>query len=95
MKRRVDTLCLDDWPELIDDGELNEADVKMKFEEFFLKYHYKPSEIIIACSQFNDIVPAIKNVVSKNIKIHNGFDETIRDACKILKIKGGTGKKRK
>lgn len=95
LKRKVDTICLDEWPTLIDDGELNEKDVQMKFEEFFSKYNYKPAEVIIACSQFNDIIPAIKNSISKNVKIHNGFDETIADACKLLKIKGGTGKKKK
>ena len=95
LKRRVDTICLDDWPALIDDGELNESDIKNKFEEFFLKYNYRPNEIILACSQFNDIIPVLRNVISNNIKIHDGFDKTIRDTCKILKIKGGTGRKRK
>ena len=94
LKRKVDTLCLDEWPALIDDGELNVVDIQMKFEEFFLKHHYKPSEIIIACGQFRDIVPELRNVISNNIKIHDGFDETIRDACKMLKIRGGIGKKR-
>lgn len=93
--RKVDTLCLDDWPALIDDGELNESDIRGKFEEFFCKHNYKPGDVIIACSQFSDIIPELKNAISKNIKIHDGVDETIRDACKILKIKGGTGKKKK
>ena len=95
LKRRVDTICLDDWPALIDDGELNESDIKNKFEEFFLKYNYRPNEIILACSQFNDIIPVLRNVISNNIKIHDGFDKAIRDTCKILKIPGGTGRKRK
>lgn len=95
LKRKVDTLCLDDWPALIDDGEMNEEMIRTKFKEFFLKYKYKPCEVIIACSQFNDIIPELKSVISRNIKIHNGFDEAIRDTCKLLKIKGGTGKKRK
>lgn len=95
LKRKVDTMCLDDWPALIDDGELNVTDIRIKFEEFFLKHSYKPCEVIIACSQFRDIIPELRNVISNNIKIYDGSDETIRDACKILKIKGGTGKKRK
>lgn len=94
-KRKIDTICLDTWPALIDDGELTEDDVKTEFKNFFLKYNYKPSEVIIACSQFNDIIPAIKNSISKNIKIYDGYDETITDVCKLLKIKGGTGKKKK
>lgn len=95
LKRRVDTICLDDWPALIDDGELDEVKIKMKFEEFYLKHNYKPCEVIIACSQFNDIVPELRNVISGNLKVYDGFDKTISDACKMLKIKGGTGKKRK
>jgi len=95
LKRHVDTMCLDDWPALIDDGELDEVDIKARFDEFFLKYNYKPGEIILACSQFNDIVPELRNVVSNNIKIYDGFDKAIRDACKMLNIRGGIGKKRK
>lgn len=95
LKRKVHTICLDDWPILIDDGELDEKTIQSRFEDFFLKHNYKPSEVIIACNQFNNIVPELKHAISGNIKIHNGFDKTIRDACKILKIKGGTGKKRK
>lgn len=95
LKRKVDTICLDDWPALIDDGELEEEVVRTKFKEFFSKYNYKPSEVIIACNQFNDIVPMLRRNISGNIKIHNGFDDTIKSACKLLKIKGGTGRKKK
>ncbi|MBO7657220.1 hypothetical protein J6S55_01040 [Candidatus Saccharibacteria bacterium] len=95
LKRKADTFCLDHWVELIDDGELTEQIIYRDIERFYLKYRYKPAEIIIACSQFCDTMPMLKSVLSKNLKIHDGFDDTINKACKILKIRGGTGKKKK
>lgn len=94
LKRKIDTICLDNWPELIDDGELSAEEIRMELEKFRLEHEYRPAEIIIACSQFNDVIPVIRESF-KNIKIHDSFEETIRDACKILKIRGGTGKKKK
>ena len=95
LKRKVNTICLDEWPALIDDGCFDEELVRIKFEKFFLKYNYKPNDVVITCNQFNDILPELRKVISKNIKIHNGFDKAIADACKVLKIRGGTGKKQK
>lgn len=95
LKGKTDTICLDHWVELIDDGELTEQMVYREIEKFYIKYHYKPVEIIVACSQFCDAVPLLKNTLTKNLKIHDGFDDTIAKVFKILKIRGGTGKKKK
>lgn len=95
LKKKVDTYCLDHWVELIDDGELTEQMVFRDIEKFYLKHRYKPAEIIVACSQFCDVIPILRAVLSKNLKIHDGSSDTIRRACKILKIRGGTGKKKK
>lgn len=95
LRRKIYTVCLDKWPGLIDDGELTDEMIRNEFKEINLKYHCQPAEVIIACSQFHDIIPDIKNVLGKNIKIYDSFDEAISNVCKILKIRGGTGKKRK
>ena len=95
MKRKVYTLCPDSWPGLIDDGELNNKAIRQEFENFYLKHRCQPNEIVVACSQFHDIIPNIRNILSKNVKIYDSFDDTIMKVCKTLKIRGGTGKKRK
>lgn len=95
LKRKTYTLCLDEWVKLIDDGELTDAKVRSEFENFYLKYHYRTPEIIIACSHFNDVIPTIRKIFGYNVKIHDSFDDAIIDICKILKIRGRTGKKRK
>lgn len=93
LRRKIDTICLDDWPKLIDDGELTNTEVYMELEKFRLEHAYRPAEIIIACSQFNDIIPVIRKSF-KNIKIHDSFDLAVNDTCKTLKIRGGTGRKK-
>lgn len=94
LNRKVDTICLDDWPALIDDGELTDEAISLAFEKFRLAKQYSPDEVILVCSQFSDVVPNLRKVLGKNVKIHDGFADTITDAGKILKIRGGLGKRK-
>lgn len=93
LKRKIKTLALDDWPAAIDDGELTEAKISQTMTKYLAKHHFNPQEIILACSQFNDIKKELKNIFGGNLKIYDSFDDTIRQACKILNIRGGTGRK--
>lgn len=95
LKRKIYTICPDEWAGLIDDGEITEQIIRDEFEDFDLKHHCKPAEVIIACSQFHDIIPNIREVLGKNVKIYDSFDDAISNVCKVLKIRGGTGKKHK
>lgn len=95
LKRKIETLCLDDWPALIDDGELTDNMVYRVFEQFNHKRRYLPCELILACSQFSDILPMLKNTLGQQIKIHDSFQDTVTDICKILKIRGGVKKHKK
>ena len=94
LRRRIDTLCLDGWSNLVDDGELTYNMIYQEFEEFRRAYHYLPQEVILICSQFNDIKDELREILG-NVRIYDGFSETVKDACKLLKIRGGTGKKKK
>lgn len=94
VNRRLDTLCLDDWPALIDDGELTVAEVYAKFEDFYRSHHYRPEEVILICSQFSDITPMLREVLGQNIKIHDSFTDAITNVGKALKIRGGLGKRK-
>lgn len=94
LKRKTKTLTLDSWPAKIDDGELNKVEISKTLSNFFLKENIYPKEIILACSQFNDIKAELKSYFGGNIKIHDSFEDTLRLLCKTLKIRGGIGKKK-
>jgi glutamate racemase len=91
--RKTDTFCLDQWLPLIDDGELTNRMIHRELDKFYLKNKCKPAEVILACSHFNDIIPNLREVIGKNIKVYDSFYDTIRDVCRILKIRGGTGRR--
>ena len=95
IKRKTRTLNLDSWPAKIDDGELSSTEIKTIIRSF-LVYHpgFDPKEIILASSQFNDIKSELKSIFGQSLKIYDSFNDTIRDACKILSVRGGTGKKK-
>lgn len=95
IRRKTRTLTLDDWPIEIDDGELTEQKIRDTLENYLVRQNIKPEEIILACSQFNDIKPALKNIFGHNLKIYDSFNDAIRNTCKILHIRGGIGKKSK
>lgn len=93
LRRKTNTICLDDWLPLIDDGELTNRMINRELNKFYTKYHYAPTEVILACSHFHDIAPNLRKLMGQNLKIHDSFENTIRDVYKILRIRGGTGAK--
>ncbi len=93
LPRRATTLRLDDWPARIDDGELNEPEISSKLRTLLIRRRFWPEEIVLACSQFEDIKPELKNIFGHNVKIYDSFDDCIRNVCKTLRIRGGTGRK--
>lgn len=90
IRRRSKTLTLDHWPAEIDDGELTEDKIRDTFEKLHVK---SPREVVLACSQFDDIKPELKNILGQNLRIYDSFDDAIRLVCHTLKIRGGMGKK--
>ncbi len=95
IKRKTKTLNLDSWPAKIDDGELTFTEIKQTIQIFLSKCpKFNPQEIVLASSQFNDIKTELKKLFGQNLKIYESFDDTIRKTCKLLNIRGGTGKKK-
>ncbi len=94
LKRKTKTLTLDTWPNLIDDGELSETEIKSTIKTALLGEKFLPQELILACSQFNDIKPTLKKLFGPNVRIYDSFDEAYSGVCHILRIRGGV-KKRK
>ena len=96
LHRPFRTLNLDTWPNLIDDGELTQSAIQDAIKSFLIsESNFAPQDIILASSQFSDIRENLKAILGHNVKIHDGFSDTIRLACKTLRIRGGIGKKKK
>lgn len=93
IKRKINTLVLDSWPSKIDDGELTYNEIKGTLHDFASKNNIKPKEIILGCSQFDDIKHELIKIYGKNLRIYDGFEDTLRKTCKILNIRGGIGRK--
>lgn len=95
IKRKTKTLAMDSWPAKIDDGVLDVEEIRNAIKKVIKKGSFHPEEVILACSQFEDIKPDLKKVLGQNLKIHDSFNDLIRDTCKILCIRGNTGRKAK
>lgn len=93
-RANVITMTLDDWPAKIDDGELTKTEIEETMIDLIVTRKFFPQEIILACSQFNDIIPELRNVFHGSIKIHEGFPELYHDACKALRIRGALAKRK-
>lgn len=90
------TLNLDAWPDLIDDGELTATKIREDIQLFLTKHPgFVPNNLILANSQFTDIRTELQSVFTHRVKIYDSFDETFRQTCKALRIRGGIGKKSK
>ena len=85
------TLVLDDWPILIDDGELGHAKIRRDLSAI---NDGKTTQVILACSQFVELKEELRRVLGHNLKIIDNFDEVLRSTCHILKIRGGVGKQK-
>ncbi|MBR2658899.1 hypothetical protein IKD57_03360 [Candidatus Saccharibacteria bacterium] len=94
LHRRAITMALDDWPNKIDDGELANEDIRDIMLELVVTKKFFPKEIILACSQFNDIKPALREIFNSNIKIHDSFNDLYHDTCKTLRIRGAIRKQK-
>lgn len=87
LKRDAKVISLDTWPAKIDDGELTLSEIKALRDKLLLTNHFRPEEIILACSQFNDIKADLRQVFGPNTKIHDSFTEAFYNICKTLKIR--------
>jgi len=93
LKRNTKILALDNWPSKIDDGELTQTEITETMRLFLSREKFKPQEVILLCSQFKDITTELRVALGHNIKICDDFDNAMKSIYKILKIRGGSGKK--
>ena len=93
LKRKVKTITVDTWPSKIDDGELTDEEISETISTFTQKKHIHPEEIILGNAQLEDIIASIRKIFGHNLKIYSSFNDTIREACKTLHIRGSVTKK--
>ena len=89
LKAKIFTL--DDWPILIDDGELGHAKIR---HDLAPAIERKPTQIILACSQFVELEDEFRRIFGHNLKIVDNFDETTRQACRLLRVRGSLKKQK-
>lgn len=94
LNRRVGTVVVDDWVAKIDDGELGIQEIDKKLTEFCINKHIFPREIILGCSQFEDIMSNLKRLFGRQTTIYSSFNDAIREACKLLRLRGGVTKRK-
>ena len=88
-KNKSKVFALDDWPLLIDDGELGHSKIRRDLSTATIRHS---RQAILACSQFADVSDELRKVLGYNTKITTSFDIVLRETCQILKIRGGLKK---
>ena len=91
LRKRVKTFTLDTWPLKIDDGELTEQEIKDTLKDY-LDRDPRYQEVFLACSQFYDLEPELRKLFGQNLKIHDGFNDALKEVCKTLRIRGSAKK---
>lgn len=89
-ERELIIFPLDDFPEKIDNNNINIADVRLHVSNFTKQ---APSEILLLNSHLSWITTELRRIYGKNMKIRDGYYETIREICRILRIRGGVYRK--
>lgn len=91
LRRRAKTVVLDTWPAKIDDGELTMQEIREELSHL-AKSGSHSQEIFLICSQFCDIEKELIDIFGRNLKIHDGFNDILRETCKTLRLRGSLKK---
>jgi len=86
----VKEIVLDSWPNLIDDGELTEDQMRKDLASV-LDFH--PDTIVLENTTFVDIRKELHRIIGHNLTINTGYQEAFDLARRELKFKGATRKK--
>lgn len=90
---KTKTLCLDDWPALIDDGELSDEQFQSDLapavayanNQHFCKRR-SDLQVLLACGQFSDCIPEFRKAFGHNTRIVDSFDHTLAEVSRTLKL---------
>ena len=92
-KRKFTVITPDSWSIKIDEGTLTREEI---IRTIYTKCHPDniPGEIVLACSQFHDIKPVLKQIFGPSVRIYDSFTDAVRDTAKALRIRGGIPKQK-
>ncbi len=86
-------LICDDWPQLIDDGELTKEMMRQKLSDYRDLYS---DAVVLGCTQFSDVRDDLADVISwKQGRIIDEFALLLKNLCHLLGLRGGDGKRKK
>ena len=89
---KVRTLDCDRWIPLIDDAELTEEHIR---KELARLKNFSPRNIALAYTNFVDIKPLLLKVFGPIVHISDGYQDTLRNVCQELGLRGLDGKRSK
>ena len=95
LHRHTTTVCCDNWPALIDDGELTDSHLRQVIDDYRTKHRCLPDEIILACTQFRDTRSTLRVLTRDRTSLHDGYRDTLTAVCHELKLRGATSRKYK
>ena len=85
---RARTVCFDNWPALIDDGELTRDDIERDLGAAMASAKgFSPEQVLLACGQFVELLPQFRRTFGHNVRMVDGFKDTVEEVCKTLRIK--------
>ena len=91
-KNFSEIIC-NDWPQLIDDGELTREMMRQKLADFRDIY---ADAVILGCTQFSDVQDDLASIISwKQGRIVDEFALLLKNLCHTLGLRGGDGKRKK
>ena len=88
-RHKAKTCILNDWPILIDDGELGNAKMRRDLKPVL---NYKPKQIVLGCAQFSDLKPELSRLFGRDTRLIDNFDIVLNETVKALRIRGGLKK---
>lgn len=92
-EKNFDELVCDDWPQLIDDGELTKEMMKQKMAASRENY---TDAVVLGCTQFSDVQDDLAEIISwKQGRIIDEFALMLKNLCHVLALRGGDGKRKK
>lgn len=83
----------DEWPQLIDDGELNVEVMEKRLAEVEAVY---TDAVILGCTQLVDVKKDLEKILGwKKGAVVDEFKLVLKNICAVLGLRGGDGKRKK
>ena len=83
----------DEWPQLIDDGELNVEMMEKRLAEVEAVY---TDAVILGCTQLVDVKKDLEKILGwKKGAVVDEFKLVLKNICAVLGLRGGDGKRKK